>query len=98
MHISANNPASASQKLDRLRHAFLAILAYLIDMSKIGCGTIPCSLLKLHILRSFLQICAGQASLQSARNPYLLHADLTTHAGLMPTGNSDGFKIVLYQP
>ncbi len=52
MSISANNPASASQKLGRLRHALLAIFAYLIDMSKTGCGAIPCSLRELHILRS----------------------------------------------
>ncbi len=54
MPISANNPASASQKLDRLRHAILAIFAYLLDMSKMDCGAIPCSLLELNILWSFL--------------------------------------------
>ncbi len=52
MHILANSPASASQKLDRLRHALLAFFSYLIDMSKIDCGAIPCSLLKLHIFRA----------------------------------------------
>ncbi len=54
MPILANSPASASQKLDRLRHALLAIFAYLIDMSKMDCGAIPCSLLKLHILQMYL--------------------------------------------
>ncbi len=36
--------------------ALLAIFAYLIDMSKIDCGTVPCSLLKLHILQSPLEL------------------------------------------
>ncbi len=32
----------------------LAIFAYLLELSKIGGGTIPCSLLELNILRRFL--------------------------------------------
>ncbi|PIE46026.1 MAG: hypothetical protein CSA45_00890, partial [Gammaproteobacteria bacterium] len=39
---------------DTLASSSLAIFAYLLDMSKIGCGTIPYPLLELNTLRRFL--------------------------------------------
>ncbi len=55
MHILANSCVMRLSDHSRVV-GFLAIFAYPIDMSKIDCGAIPCSLLKLHILRRFLYL------------------------------------------
>ncbi len=53
MPVSANNRVMCLSDHSRVV-GLLAILAYLLDMSKIGCSAIPCSLLELNILRRFL--------------------------------------------
>ncbi len=53
MPISANNRVMCLSDHSRVV-GLLAIFDYLLDMSKISHGTIPCSLLGLNILRRFL--------------------------------------------